>query len=100
MFTIKQLGQMARKALIECILRLLKRIRQLEQRVKELERRLARKRRTALTAIAPHPVTACRTSLVPRACAPAAAANPAANLDIVVRPSSEWKSPITFRFMN
>lgn len=43
MFTIKQLGQMARKALIECIRRLLKRVRQLEQRVKELERRLAQK---------------------------------------------------------
>jgi hypothetical protein len=43
MFTIKELGPMARKALIECILRLLKRVRQLEQRVQELERRLAPK---------------------------------------------------------
>jgi len=41
MFMIKELGRMARKALIECILRLLKRVRQLERRVKELEGRLA-----------------------------------------------------------
>jgi len=100
MFTIKKLGQMARKALIECIRRLLKRVRQLEQRVKELERRLAQKAQNGTHSHRPPSRDGLPNKPRPKSLRTRSGRQPGANPDIAVRPSSESKSLSTFRFIN